>query len=101
MLWPISHETWQRLRVLVRANGRPVRGRELRYSPTRSTKTGEFLDKLVAAGLIARAGTSAAADREEGRWPAQFLATYTLTDLGAYAAEYGEYESATRPGAAT
>lgn len=92
MLWPISAATWQQLRVLARAKGKPVRGKELRYSPTRQTRTGEFLDELVAAGLIARVGEKPPANRVEEGWPEQFRATYALTEKGKQAAEFGEYE---------
>ncbi|VTR92835.1 unnamed protein product [Gemmata massiliana] len=93
MLLPISHATWQQLRVLSRAKGKPVLGSVIRYSPTRFTKTGEFLDELVSEGLIERAERKPVAGSE----PEQFRAKYTLTEKGKHAAEYGEYERARTP----
>ncbi len=88
MIYSISHATWQQLRVLARAKGKAVLGREIRIVPTRLTKTGEFLDVLVEDGLIARAEGKPVAGRE----PEQFRIAYTLTEKGQHAAEYGEYE---------
>ncbi len=93
MIFSITHATWQQLRVLVRAKGKPVLGRDIRIVPTRLTKTGEFLDELVEAGLIVRAEGKLATGRE----PEQFRASYTLTEKGKHAAEYGEYERVREP----
>ncbi len=93
MLLPISHATWQQLRVLSRAKGKPVLGSVIRYSPTRFTKTGEFLDQLVANGLIERVEGKPVAGNE----PEQFRVKYKLTERGHHAAEHGEYERDRKP----
>ena len=74
---------WKLLRILARGGSSPVKGRELRHAPTRQTKDGTFLGRLVEKGLIA---VSAANDDP-------FAATYSLTALGRHAAEYGEYDA--------
>ncbi|VTS03477.1 unnamed protein product [Gemmata massiliana] len=93
MLFPIKHATWQQLRVLARAKGKPVLGRDIRIVPTRFTKSGEFLDELIEAGLIERAEGKPIAGNE----PEQFRVRYTLTEKGRHAAEYGEYERVRQP----
>ncbi|MBP3954737.1 hypothetical protein J8F10_05490 [Gemmata sp. G18] len=79
---PTSHFTWQVLRTAKRSK-KALNGRALRLVPTRNTKDGTFLTALVADGLLERA-TGSEAD--------PFEATYTLTEKGKFAAEYGEYE---------
>lgn len=78
---PTSHFTWQVLRT-VKRNRKPLTGRELRLIPTRLTKDGKFLNELVDAGLLSRVTGSATAP---------FEATYSLTEMGTHAAEFGEY----------
>ncbi len=92
MIFPITHATWQQLRVLARAKGRSILGRDIRIVPTRLTKTGEFLDQLIADGLIQRTSDKPVAGRE----PEQFRTAYILTEKGKHAAEYGEYERESR-----
>ena len=79
----LSNFDWKLLRTLARAGGKPVNGRALRHVPSRTTKDGKFLGRLVEQGLIAVAGADAD----------PFVATYTLTPLGRQAAEYGEYDA--------
>lgn len=79
---PTSHFTWQVLRF-VRRSKKPPTGRELRLVPNRLTKDGAFLTELVDEGLLTRTA---------GSPEAPFDATYTLTEKGKHAAEYGEYE---------
>ncbi|AMV24630.1 hypothetical protein VT84_09555 [Gemmata sp. SH-PL17] len=95
MLMPISHETWQQLRVLVRAGDKPVPGRDIRYTRSRVSKTGKFLDALVAKGLLAKGTEEPITCVTERRQPVQFRTLYTLTEKGRHAAEYGEYERET------
>ncbi|MCE9560783.1 MAG: hypothetical protein K8U57_01885 [Planctomycetes bacterium] len=81
-VFPVSHAQWQILRAVKRSR-KPAVGRELRLTPTRATKDGTFLTELVKTGLLTRVtGTE--------RDP--FAATYSLTELGKHAAEYGECE---------
>jgi hypothetical protein len=79
---PIAHFEWQVLRAAKRSR-KPVIGRSLRLVPTRRTKDGTFLTAMVDAGLLTRATGTAAEP---------FEATYTLTEQGEHAAEYGESE---------
>ncbi len=79
---PTSHFTWQVLRTAKRSK-KPLTGRALRLAPTRNTKDGSFLTALVEEGLF---------DRLTGSDEDPFEATYTLTEKGKHAAEYGEYE---------
>lgn len=79
---PTSHFIWQVLRTVKRSH-KPSVGRALRLIPSRKTKDGSFLTELVTAGLLARV---------TGTAHAPFDATYALTERGAFAAEYGEYE---------
>lgn len=79
-LMPITHSNWQVLRTVKRSK-KPSIGRALRLSPTRGTKDGTFLNDLVEQGLL---------NRVSGTAESPFEATYTLTDLGQHAAEYGE-----------
>jgi len=81
-LLPVTHFTWQLLRAVKRSK-KPLPGRTLRLTPTRSTKDGTFLTDLVEQGLLSR--VTGTADEP-------FEATYTLTEQGEYAAEYGECE---------
>lgn len=95
MKWPISHSTWQTLRVLVRNKNRPLPGRALRVVPSRATKDGTFLDELVQIGLLEVVTAAAPASPKaigEARAPAQFRTTYRLTERGKDAAEFGEFE---------
>ena len=83
---PITHNQWQVLRAVKRSRKSPT-GRELRLNPTRGTKDGTFLTAMVKAGLLSRA---------TGNEKDPFDATYTLTELGKHAAEYGECEFPSR-----
>ncbi|VTR91609.1 unnamed protein product [Gemmata massiliana] len=83
LVLPVLHFEWQVLRAVGRAR-KSVTGHALRLAPTRRTKDGSFLTALVARGLLAYA-TGGESD--------PFGATYTLTPLGAHAAEYGECET--------
>lgn len=97
MLVQLSHHEWQLLRAAVRAElaGQPsLAGRELRMAPTRMTKDGTFLDRLVAEGLLAVAAKPPAGPEGE---PAQFRTRYKLTAKGREAAEYGEFDRAYTP----
>jgi hypothetical protein len=87
------------LRYLVRAEaaGQTPTGRELRLVPTRATKDGTFLDRLVARGLLAVTAKPTPPARGREHEPAQFRTRYKLTELGRSAAEYGEYEQAHTP----
>ncbi|MBM3983351.1 MAG: hypothetical protein FJ304_24380 [Planctomycetes bacterium] len=78
----VSHFNWQALRMLKRSR-KPLDGKTLRHIPTKPTKDGRFLAKLVNDGLLKRV-TGTEAD--------PFAATYALTERGEHAAEYGEYE---------
>ncbi len=86
-VFPVSHFTWQVLRTAKRSKTPPT-GRALRLVPSRRTKDGSFLTELVELGLLARATGVAAAP---------FEATYSLTERGEHAAEYGECERPVRP----
>lgn len=93
MQLPIDHFTWCLLRIMVRAKGKPVLGRDLRHWPSRSSKDGTFLDDLVTAGLIFATKEEPVppkAPRIEERL--QFRRRYLLTEKGLYAAEYGHAE---------
>jgi len=79
---PISHGDWQVLRSLVRAKRRPILGKDLRLNPSRRTKDGTFLFELVKRELLE------VVHKEKD----PFLCTFTLTELGQHAAEYGECE---------
>ncbi|QJW99902.1 hypothetical protein [Frigoriglobus tundricola] len=83
---PVSHHTWQVLRAVKRTK-RPAVGRALRLDWTRKTKDGSFLTKLVEDGLLVRT-TGSAED--------PFEATYSLSEQGEHAAEYGECDFASR-----
>jgi hypothetical protein len=60
----------------------------LRLVPNRKTKDGSFLTALVEEGLL---------DRASGTGDKPFEATYSLTEKGQFAAEYGEYEYTPKP----
>jgi hypothetical protein len=78
---------WKMLRVIARGPN-PVTGRNIRAVDfTRKTKDGTFLKRLAEVGLIACA--------TQHRDP--FESAYVLTDLGAHAAEYGEYDDSLTP----
>ncbi|MCE9563087.1 MAG: MarR family winged helix-turn-helix transcriptional regulator [Planctomycetes bacterium] len=77
---PVTHNQWQVLRAVKRSRKPPL-GRELRLSPTRGTKDGTFLTNMVRLGLLTRVSGS---DKDP------FEATYSLTESGKHAAEYGE-----------
>ena len=104
MLVYLSHYEWQLLRLTLRAElakEQPPLGSELRIAPTRATKDGTFLDRMVAAGLIAVAVKApplpaGASEREKGL-PVQFRTRYKLTEVGRHAAEYGEYDKPHTP----
>ena len=83
---PVAHFTWQVLRTLKRSK-KPSVGRSLRIVPSRRTKDGSFLTELVDQGLLTRMSGTAAEP---------FDATYTLTERGEYAAEYGECDMPVR-----
>ena len=78
---PISHSDWRVLRQVLRSR-RPAPGGTLRLDMSRRTKDGVFLDVLVQFGLLCVV--------TPGDTP--FDATYTLTDRGKHAAEFGVYE---------
>lgn len=90
--------TWQTLRFALRVqiaekgkfNG--VRGRALRLVSSRVTKSGRFLTDLVAAGLLRPMTGDGKKVEGEDKWAEPFRQWYGLTELGEYAAEYGEYE---------
>ncbi len=84
---PTSHYTWQVLRTLKRSK-KPLTGRDLRLVPSRKTKDGSFLVELVTEGLL---------ERVSGNAETPFESTYTLTEKGQHAAEYGEYEYVLNP----
>lgn len=95
MMLPLSVWTWQALRVLVRANNEPVTGKVLRIDRSRRTKDGTFLDQLVTDGLLEVVTTAEPLKPKypgSSVEPAQFRTTYRLTEVGARAAEYGDYE---------
>lgn len=77
----LSPMDWRILRQVLRGR-KPTPGTQLRLDMSRRTKDGTFLTDLVRLGLLQVA--------EPGGTP--FAATYTLTDLGRHAAEYGTYE---------
>jgi len=79
-VFPVTHFQWQVLRA-VKRNRKPPTGKELRLSPTRGTKDGTFLTVLVQLGLL---------ERLTGTEKDPFTATYTITERGKHAAEYGE-----------
>jgi hypothetical protein len=79
-VFPMSHFTWQCLRVAKRSKTPPT-GRMLRFSPSRNTKDGTFLNDLVDRGLLRRV---------TGTATKPFEATYALTERGQHAAEFGE-----------
>jgi hypothetical protein len=81
-VFPVSHAHWQILRAVKRSR-KPANGRELRLAPTRATKDGSFLTDLVETGLLTRVS---------GTESEPFEGTYSLTELGKHAAEYGECE---------
>ncbi len=84
---PVSHFEWQVLRT-IKLQQETI-GRSLpRLAPTRATKDGTFLTRMVERGLLTRA---------TGTEKAPFEATYTLTELGEHAAEYGECDFPHQP----
>jgi hypothetical protein len=92
---PITHNEWQILRVLVRAKNHPKTGLSLRLAPTRVTRDGTFLTKLVESGILEVVKEGEVPPRQFGdepERPVAFYATYRLTDKGKHAAEYGECE---------
>jgi hypothetical protein len=96
---PVSHFTWQVLRAAFRSK-KPPTGRELRLSPTRTSKDGTFLDELVKDGLLQVVGVDPlpkGSTRREARRPVQFRTRYKLTEKGKYDAEHGEYEREVKP----
>lgn len=94
MLVQLDQPSWKVLRHVAR-EGR-VAGRDLRILPTRKTKDGTFLDDLIAKGLLALDG-NAPKDSQNPDEPIQFTKMYVLTEMGEYAAEYGEYEYSYTP----
>lgn len=95
MLRDLDVFTWKLLRTAARSDV-PLTGRQLRVVPTRWSKSGEFLDELVADGLIeVVAVLPDPAPRGASKKPAQFRTTYKLTAKGLHAAEYGEYDKPT------
>ena len=103
MIIPIAHHEWQMLRYILRteAAGQKPLGREIRINPTRRTKDGTFLDELIERGLIALAAKPTSPSSDSSAFmndePMQFRARYRLTELGRYAAEYGEYDKPFTP----
>ena len=91
MLRQIECATWKVLRAAKRAQPGAAIGRDLRVVPTRQTKDGTFLDRLVEIGLLeVRSGSPVAAISDDE--PLQFRQKYALTEMGERAAEFGEYE---------
>ena len=86
MLVPMRVSDWQVIRTIRRART-PLGGRALRLVPNSRTKDGSFLTALVSEGLVRVVKGDAD----------PFAATYALTPLGEYAAEYGEYEKTLPP----
>ncbi|AMV25844.1 hypothetical protein VT84_15710 [Gemmata sp. SH-PL17] len=84
---PVNHFTWQCLRTVKRSK-KPLTGRALRLVPSRRTKDGSFLTEMVEAGLMIRA---------TGTVDDPFEATYSLTEQGEQAAEFGECEMPVKP----
>jgi hypothetical protein len=95
VLRQMNAEDWIRLRMLVREPGGTLTGRKLRFVPSRRTKDGTFLDKLVETGLLEVVSVDPKPDKSSGEGSymtaVQFRTHYKLTDLGKKAAEYGEY----------
>lgn len=87
----IPHYIWQVLRAIARGNGKPVIGHELRPNMSRRTKDGSYLTRLRRAGLLARE-MPLVSDTRDAKKALPFRYTYTLTEKGAHAAEYGECE---------
>lgn len=77
----VSHADWQVLRHMVRSK-KPAIGSSLRLTLSRRTKDGTFLTDLVRMGLL----------KVESKAKDPFEATYSLTELGKHAAEYGVFE---------
>ena len=88
---PLPSMDWRVLRQVLRSK-KPSPGSSLRLEMTRRTKDGTFLEPLVRLGLLKIAA--------RGKTPHD--STYTITDRGEHAAEYGvldidfeEYKAAT------
>jgi hypothetical protein len=77
----VPHHEWRVLR-LVKRTKKPSLGRTLRVKMSRATKDGSFLTNLVKLGLM----------KIESHATDPFEATYSLTELGKEAAEYGVYD---------
>lgn len=77
----LTHSDWRVLRQVLRTR-RPAVGRTLRMDMSRRSKDGAFLTALVRYGLLTEV--------TPGETP--FDSTYSLTELGRHAAEYGVYE---------
>ncbi len=77
----VPHLEWRVLREVGRSK-KPVVGSKLRLEMTRRTKDGSFLTNLVHQGLL----------KIEGKAKDPFEATYTLSERGKHAAEYGQFE---------
>lgn len=95
MLRSLGHADWQVIRKIQRETkgtkkGTPGAG--LRMIPNRRTKDGTFLLDLEEWGLIERAGQDAPPKDALDKVPEPFLIRWRLTELGEYAAEYGEFE---------
>ena len=78
---PINTNDWQVLRQTLRTR-RPTKGLALRMDLRQRTKDGSFLTTLVRHGLLQVV--------TPGETP--FDASYSLTDRGKHAAEFGVYE---------
>jgi hypothetical protein len=77
----VSHGDWQVLRQVLRSR-KPSVGSSLRLTLNRRTKDGTFLTDLVRMGML----------KVESKAKDPFEATYSLTERGRHAAEYGVFE---------
>lgn len=77
----VSHADWQVLRTVLRSK-KPSPGSSLRLAMTRRTRDGSFLADLVRMGML----------KVESKNKDPFEATYSLTERGKHAAEYGVFE---------
>lgn len=76
----VSHGDWQVLRQVLRSK-KPV-GSSLRLTLNRRTRDGAFLTDLVRMGVL----------KVESKAKDPLEATYSLTERGKHAAEYGVFE---------
>jgi hypothetical protein len=78
---PVHQFEWRVLRQVLRSK-KPPPGSSLRLEMTRRTRDGEHLVPLVRLGLL----------KVEAKGKTPVESTYTLTDRGKHAAEYGVYD---------